>query len=253
MGPWHINDRQLLSDLLQAAVTQYGGQRRAAHIAGISQAILSRLLACTQGELDEHTGLRLHTLVLEEQHHRLRDVFFPEAWGVLMDQFNQWLDTSLQRASLGIGTRLVRTPEGFAVRQSYAQVPSLRDKERALLWRYVRFRSRKQSELIRDAESMLGQHGVKLWTLTLTRILDPLLNTQESGFVQWSWREWRLTDYKRLEQFVELGLRREKLLSRTVSPVRYCALLSEIPVDEFEARFGEGAVERPVKKRRSSQ
>jgi len=214
IGPWHINDRQLLSDLLRDAVAEYGGQRQAAYIVGISQTVLSRLMSGSQDELDEINGLRLHVLIPKEKHHLLRDVFFPEEWHVLMGQFNHWADTSLRRASYGLGRRLVRTPTGFEVRHDSPEThtPSARDNERALLWRYVRFWSRKQRELIRDAEQILSQHGPKLRALALARILDPLLEAPESGFVQWSWREWRLKDYERLERFVEFGLQREKLL-----------------------------------------
>jgi hypothetical protein len=108
-----------------------------------------------------------------------------------------------------------------------------RQSEREDLLKAVSNRCRRMLE---DFRAFLDRFGHEEQAeLAIARILDPLVDAPESGFIQRSWRELSTGD---LERFVRAGIVREKLLlSRSPYEMR-SQEIGELSLDEFRKRFG---------------
>lgn len=237
---WRIHNSRLLGSLVRDAISErFGTQREAARQTGINQTLLSRLANETHDEIDVGNFIKLHSLIPEGHHGDLDLAIVPRGARLLGRRYSVWLGRSLQIASTGVGDRLIRTADGYKTRhyRSDEGEETWRDYERSALWRYVRRRS---PHLHREAEKVFRRHADP--RLPLTRILDPLINSPESGFIERSWRELRAANYTILEQIIELGIRREHLMLAPQSTLERMIEVFTMSSDDFLRRFGKEAL-----------
>ena len=243
-----ISNPKQLASLVTAAIDSFPSQRAAARGTGISQSLLSRLRNASLREIDLGNYLKLGSLIPKDQHDLLDRAFIPKGARVLRKRYAAWLARVTAMTSLGVGERLVRTPNGFETRRynahEGAQTP--RDDERTALWEYVRARS---PQLVRDAETFFSRFPNNC--LPFARVLDPLLNAAESGFHEVSWRELATSDYDRLTRIIALGIKRERLLVFKQHSVSRLVEVYTLPRAEFIDRFGDRAVEASLFARRA--
>jgi hypothetical protein len=247
-----ISNPKQLASLVTAATDSFPSQRAAARATGISQSLLSRLQNATLREIDLGNYLKLGSLIPKDQHELFDRAFIPKGAQVLRKRYAAWLARITAMASLGVGERLVRTPNGFETRRydahEGAQTP--RDDERTALWECVRVRS---PQLVREAEAFFNRFPTG--RLALARVLDPLLNTAESGFHEVSWRELAAHNYKDLTRIIALGIKRERLLAPKQNSVSRLVEVYKLSRGEFIERFGDQAVDvslfvRPARAKR---
>lgn len=249
---WPVYDKELLAKLATAAIAdRFDSLRDAARHTELSIAFLSRITNKNNKKRLKQIGddnfFKLHALIPEDQHHLLDQVFIPAGARVLSVQYESWIQTALAVVSQGTGSRLVRTAEGFKRGSMYTRFldafansgQTVRDDERAALWEYVRS---KKHGLVEEAERLFYEHPEPHYrTLALARILDPLLNAPESGFIETSWRELALDHPDQLFEFVGLGIKREKLLLRRRPIWQRMVQVFTLPFGELVRRFGENA------------
>jgi hypothetical protein len=77
------------------------------------------------------------------------------------------------------------------------------------------------------------------WSLhrnaALTRVLEPFLQCAESGYVMRSWREFYKDDRRVL---IELGIKREKLMRPTSTPLGRMVAAADLPMADFLKLYG---------------
>lgn len=192
-----------------------------------------------QSELNFRNFVKLHSLIPVERHGSLHLAIVPRGARILGRRYSSWLQRSLDLASTGVGDWMIRTGDGYKTRHYRLDdgKATVRDEERKALWRYVRRRS---PRLVRDAENVFRKHTDP--RLPRTRVIDPLINAAESGFIEPSWRELGRENYERIEKIIDLGIRREKLLlPQRATPVRMVEVFALSP-SEFAKRFGKEAI-----------
>lgn len=158
--------------------------------------------------------------------------------------YREWVNEQRELASFGATRRWFRTTYGLRDEERPPQTvgKSDRDKERQALWEYV---GELAPQVVRDANVAFRKVRDRGYIeLALIRVLDPLINGPDTGFVEPSWREWRSDEKgrQRLLKFVRLGLQREMLLlrGRLHTSERAMAVLST-PYDDFVRIHGESA------------
>lgn len=241
-----ISNRALLQKLVIEAVARFGSQREAARRTGVDRALISRLMKNKLARIDVGNFDKLHKLIPANRHKSLGRVVMPKGSRYLSRKYDEWLETSAELASAGTGMRVVKTEHGFEERRYdlHSLDGTPRDRERALLWRYVRRRSphlKGRMDSLTDGYAASGYSRV-----LMARILDPLINAPESGFIETSWRELRDEAYPTIEKFVELGIKREKLIQRRVPIMERIVGVFLLSRREFEERFGKRATDRSM-------
>lgn len=238
-----IANPKRLASLVIAGTDTFPSDRAAARATGLSRSLLARLKNGTQREIDLGNYLKLGSLVPRDQHELLDQAFIPKGAQVLRRRYSAWLRRVSALASLGVGERLVRTPNGFERRRYNAHegAQTARDDERDALWEYLRTRS---PQLVREAEALFDR--IPNNRLPLARVLDPLLNAAESGFHEVSWRELAATDYDSLTRFIQLGIKRERLLTPKQNSVSRLVEVYMLSRSEFVKRFGQEATDKSL-------
>lgn len=239
-----IQDRERLAKFVSRLVAPFGSQRLASRALGIPQTQISRMLNRELGELARQNVRRLIALVGPTERRTLARVFTMPSPGRLRRVYLAWIQEQLAIASRGTPRRWYRTLHGISdeVRHPAVVGNSDRDAERKALWRYVQ---ELDPAFVRDVDAALGKVRDRGYReLALVRILDPLINGPDSGFIEPSWREWRKDEKgrNRLKRFIRLGVNRERLLleMRLRTSERAMNVLGASH-EEFEKLYGESA------------
>lgn len=216
-----IQNPELLARLLDAAWRkQWTSIRAACRELRISQPLLSRLIRPARGvrptirAISYENYRSLFRLFPERQHPAVKRAFILGPVARLRDGHANWVWHQVQKSSNGIETRWYWTERGpkHEKRRPVRMGTSDRDRERLLLWRKLRSLS---PGLYKSAEALLRTTPVDGYReMALCRVLDPLISSDDSAFIEPSWREWCRTATGRecLLRFVRLGVRRERML-----------------------------------------
>lgn len=239
-----IQDRGRLAKVVSELVSPFQSQRAASRALHIPQTQLSRMLNRKLGELSRTNARRLFTAIDPARRRTLVRAFVMRSPAGLRRAYVSWIEEQLAAASNGAARRWFRTAQGLSdeERESRPLGKSDRDDERKALWAYV---EQIDPNFVREVETASRQVRDRRYRqLILVRILDPLINGPDSGFIEPSWREWRTNDSgrHRLTKFLRLGFDRERLLLevRLRTSERALNVLAS-PHDDFMQTYGESA------------
>ena len=204
-----IANREALSGEINRAIEQraFGNLSAAARLARMKQPELHRLAHGQIGSIGRRTIAALLRLVAADRRHRLEEALIsPEASELLRAYdtwINGWSERFLERKDLGdtyVGRAIQRLP-GWEL-------------QRVLEADHLLATAREEcAGELRAFESFLvkQQASAKRAKIAFYRILEPLLESRESGFVERSWEE---LDRSELSRFIRAGIEREKILLR---------------------------------------
>lgn len=210
---WPINDPALLRELVQQAVkTRFGDQRRAAEATGLSQSWISRMLnpETSPTEIQKSVVPALRQLLGDEDWPLLIPIFVPKASDVLFTAHREWLRLSKEHSAFGTGQWCIRDENGPRIEpiNTDEQGRTQRDYERDALLQHLAI---SEAPLKARLDALLSMNDMpeERQLITLSRILDLLIESAESGFAEPSWRDLHPED---LREIVDLGITREELL-----------------------------------------
>lgn len=246
-----IQDRRRLAKIVSQLISPFGSQRAASLRLGIPQTQLSRMVNRELGELSRKNVKRLFESVAPAQRKRLVRAFEMRSPADLRRAYLAWIEEQRGVASRGASRRWFRTFHGLGDEERRAAPvgESDRDAERQALWSYVKELDPVFGRGVDVALGKVRDSGYQ--EVALIRILDPLINGPDSGFIEPSWREWR-TDEKgrrRLMKFLRLGFERETLLlhGRLRTSERAMNVLKS-PRDDFISTYGDSAKPRTIQR-----
>lgn len=239
-----IQDRRRLAKVVSELVSPFRSQREASRELGIPQTQLSRMVNSQLGELSTTNAKRLFSAIDPARRRTLLRAFVMRSPSDLRRAYVSWVEAQLAAASAGATRRWFRTAHGLSdeIRRPQPTGKSDRDKERDALWGFIKGLD---PHFVGEVEAALQEVEEQSYRrLILVRILDPLINGSDSGFIEPSWREWRTTDKgrRRLAKFLRLGFDRERLLLefRLRTSERAMNVLAS-PHDDFVQIYGESA------------
>jgi hypothetical protein len=257
---WPIHDKPGLRQVLERTIKERGFEgapSRAASELGVDQSLLSRLLHEQSDHISQKNFADLIGFVLDEEqlphtdsasnerYNSLLLTIQPVELSTLVGSEARWYGATMRAASEGTGIRWVRTARGFEARDIIDSDGggSFRDRERDALWKFVCARFPATEAEAERLFAALPSDAIGYARIIKIRVLDVLLNSSESGFVELSWRELKDNEPETIEKVVSLGLRREReLLRRTLVPERWKQIVTPT-LEEFAARHGAECVE----------
>jgi hypothetical protein len=165
------------------------------------------------------------------------DCFFPDGTSELLNRYGEWLRESLVRSANGGGVWVEMHGAEPSVVKAERDADGLtqRDHEREALWAEVQ---RAHSAIAERLENLFVNRTPIPARLELAkrRVLDPLIESAESGFIEPSWRHMRRAD---VHAVLMLGLEREEVLvGKDVPAERVAKVLAGRPGFRRQRRRG---------------
>lgn len=242
---WKVRKPERLQTLVGDAMrTTFGNSySKAAAASGLSESWLRRLL--DGARVDEIELRMLYGVLLllgEGRGEEWADLFMPSGVNKSIGPaFKKWRERFLFNSSHGSGTRWVRVADEFIAEPIVKNADGLtqRDRDRNELW--ASFANRYARDVERF-EKIFENDTYGLREISFRRVLDPLIDSAETGYFTESWRELHL---KRWGKVIKLGIQREEALMLPLR-LRSARLIvaSDNTADEFERRHGAEAVRR---------
>ena len=203
-----VDQRTLVAEIKHAIKKRGDGNlSAAARLARMNQPELHRLAKGQIGAIGRNTIAALRRLIPPERHHLLEQSLISPETAELLSAFDEWRQRWEERflwpKSLG------DTYVGRAV-QSVSEWDKQRLFEVEHLLRKCRQEFPEQFEKF-DSFLVRQGHSRTRADMALYRIVEPLLESRASGFVERSWEELEISE---LRKFIESGIAREKILLR---------------------------------------
>jgi hypothetical protein len=190
--------------------------------------------ASNEIQINAIPGLR--RLLGEEEWAVLIPIFVPDTTDIQFKTYREWLQRSIDHTALGTYSWCVRTEDGFRVDTMLRDQDgkTQRERERDALLQYL---AEHEPMLKGRLDKLSATKGMEedRWKISLSRILDLLIDSAETGFAEASWRELHRDD---LREIVSLGIAREELL------------LKDWNVGEHIVRSVRGPLKAPRRKKR---
>ena len=233
-----VRPDELAHVIAQAIDERFDGRIAAASAASrVSRSWLRRMLGRV-GKVPKaiHPAVipGLKVLVGKSRLDQLQGALIPRAVEVMVARHQDWL-AHVRQAS-GRGSGVWWTLEGGRIKQGRsrknANRRTQREAERDALQEHIRRNHPYLFKRIKKYMAYAIAQGRA--QLVLSRILDPLLESAETGFIEPSWRDLTRAE---LENAISLGLRREQLLTPRIEPQLRAMLMLAFGDARFRRRW----------------
>jgi hypothetical protein len=217
-GGYPITDRAGLGVLLAESVKErYRGNQRAAARAlahlGCHQRELSRLIRGEIGAITERTVAWVMVLVPKAKHPVLRSLLLTPRARRLLDAYRRWITVRVTPPAVQ-GSMQCSVMEQWRYVQRLDLLSTLGRTIRRLLEEFHTWAHGK------------GHHDDRI-QVAIERVLDPLLESEPSGYLERHWSEMK---EREMETFVRAGLTQERILLRRVPDVQRAQEMADSPL-----------------------
>lgn len=235
---YRIHDREGLAAQIRAAIReQHGGNvSAAARSVRLNQPELYRLSVGRIGAIGPRTFTRLVKLMRGNVRSIEATLISPRAQRFAADH-KAWMAAENERF---LERRTVGSSDIAQASQSFAGWEFERIAERVELLAHLR---RQLPDLFAGFDRFLvrRQHTAQRADLAYTRIVAPLMDALESGFVERRWQEMKSSE---LRQFVKAGMQRERILLTRAPDVQRTQEAAERDPLELMSLFSAALVDR---------
>jgi hypothetical protein len=204
----HILDRSGLATELKAAIQRRfrGNLSEAARSAGLRQPDLHKLATAKRVYVSVRTARAVRELVGPRRAQRVDDALLPGPAQMVLKAYGDWC--------IKYATNEVRVIDWANHRTGFVPVVSVHygyTRYMRVVWLATEL-LRRYPSYFKPLVEAVGRkgHGVARLIVALHRVVGPLIDARESGYVELRWEE--LEERGTLAQFIDAGVRREVIL-----------------------------------------
>jgi len=208
---------------------------------------LSKLRAGKLKAITSKTYRRILAALPSHQHERFRQAFEVAGGKGRKAAYADWLRRSERRLFLSIGRRHIRTEGGVELERAVSGRGRAgeREGEFVALWAIADNRTNGALTAFRRRQ-VARDHDEDRVDLSLWRIMAPLLEAANTGFVERHWRELSTSEFV---AFIKAGIRREEIVLNRPGDAQRIQEVARLDPREFLRRFGPENTRHLVERR----